>query len=118
MLRARRDTPAARWEHIGAAVGLSANACAQTHVRAVAKLRVFVLVCRPALCGGAPAVAGAFELACARPVDPLTPAERAVFEAVVLRRADDPTARGNWAVVQSACAKVAAHLAPDPEELR
>lgn len=114
VLAARQDAPDAPWTELAAAVGLSsANNAAQVHVRAVTKLRVFLFVHRPDLCGSKGAIAEAFERACGRPVDPLTPAEQRVFRVVVLDRTTAANAPGHWTDIQSACRKVAAHLAPD-----
>lgn len=113
VLAARQESPAAPWAEVAAPLGLTANTAAQVHVRAVAKLRVFLFVHHPALCGSKAAIAEAFEWAGGRPVEPLTPAEQRVFRAVVLDRTAAANAPGHWTDIQTACRKVASHLAPD-----
>ncbi len=111
VLVARQELPDASWAEVAANTDLpSPNAAAQVHVRAVSKLRVFLMVHCPELCGSAVAVADAFERACDRDVDPLTAAERRVFRAVILDRTTAATAAGHWTDIQTACRKVAAHL--------
>ncbi len=113
-LTARQDSPSATWAEIAADHGLkSADNAAQLHHRGLSKLRVFLMVNHPDLCGSRVQVAEAFERACAAGArEPLTPAERRVFRAVVLDQSTPATAPGHWTDIQSACRKVAALLSP------
>jgi DNA-directed RNA polymerase specialized sigma24 family protein len=113
-LTARQDSPSATWKDIAHEYGLkTADNAAQLHHRGLSKLRVYLMVRHPDLCGSQVDIADAFERACdAGAREPLTPAERRVFRAVVLDRTTDATAPGHWTDVQSACRKVAALLTP------
>lgn len=113
-LTARLDAPSAMWADLAADHGLrSADNAAQLHHRGLSKLRVFLMVHHPDLCGSKAHLADMFERACAAGArEPLTPAERRVFRAVVLDRTTAPTAPGHWTDIQSACRKVAALLTP------
>lgn len=113
-LTARLDAPTAKWADIAADHELrTADNAAQLHHRGLSKLRVYLMVRHPDLCGSKVHVAEAFERACdAAAREPLTPAERRVFRAVVIDRTTSATAPGHWTDIQSACRKVAALLSP------
>lgn len=113
VLTARLDSPDATWADLAAGLGITSANAAQLNVRGVSKLRVYLMVRHPELCGSRSHIADAFEWACQRAVDPLDDAERRVFRAVVLDRTARATDPGLWTTVQSACRKVAAHLPPE-----
>jgi DNA-directed RNA polymerase specialized sigma24 family protein len=109
VLRARLAAPGDSWAAVAAGLGLTPSGCAVTHCRAVPKLRVFLFTSRPALIGGAGAIAVAFERARHDSRAPLTGLEAEAFEQLVIRRAAYRR-RGSRAALRGACAKVAGHL--------
>ncbi|MCW7943476.1 hypothetical protein AAW14_15870 [Streptomyces hygroscopicus] len=111
VVRARLALPDRTWGEIGTALGLPGPRCAVAHCRAVAKLRVALLLHHPELVGGESALRRAMEQAARVPRNPLTDAEADVFRRAVLDRRTDHRRR-NWpTLLRSACTKVVGHLA-------
>ncbi|MCX4092340.1 sigma-70 family RNA polymerase sigma factor [Nocardia sp. alder85J] len=104
------------WKDLAPRFGLSPAACAVVHCRAIPKLRVFLFQhCRSAL-GGPAVIADAYRRACADPAEPLSGAERAAFEFVVLAGRTDYRRRGWQAHLRRACTLVAVHLRGDVDD--
>ena len=112
LLAGRLDHPDLDWAALGTLNGLSGEACAQAHGRAITKLRMTLLVNAPDMFGGPTAIAAACTRAAASRSNPLTPGEEAVFRAVVLGRRD--YRRKGWLnALRSACHKVVRELDRD-----
>lgn len=100
----------ADWQSIGQRLGITANAAAVTHCRAIPRLRVFLFLFRPNLLGGIDAVRAAFEEARQHSSSGLTDGEAAAFERIILHR-DDRYRPLQWKVdLRAACGKVAKKL--------
>jgi hypothetical protein len=105
----RLAEPDASWQDIGDRVGITASACAVVHCRAVPKLRVFLFQHHKDALGGPAAVADAF----GRAGTALGPAEREVFDVVVLQGRTDYRRRGWQANLRRACGVVIQHVDPE-----
>jgi RNA polymerase sigma-70 factor, ECF subfamily len=110
LIQQRHDAPRNSWGDIGRIFGMSENYCAKTYGRAIQKFRVFLFLHQPDLCGSRVAIEQAFNVACGNVDDPLTAAEAEAFRMVILQQVAEPTARGYWTHLQSACTKVVLRL--------
>jgi RNA polymerase sigma factor (sigma-70 family) len=106
----RLDHPDDTWDRIGERLALTGTACAVAHSRGVPKLRVHLFTSAPALLGGPTAVRTAFGRAAADRSQPLSPAEREVFQRVILAGDTRFRPRGWQLHLRAACGKVARYL--------
>lgn len=113
VLQVRLENSDMNWSDIGKLLGISGNAGAVTHWRAVRSFRVYLFVHQPSRFGDATTVAEAFDRASRRAVNPLTQQEREAFLLVIIERKKDPHARGNLGPLRDACEKVAVELELD-----
>ncbi|GHH42665.1 RNA polymerase sigma factor [Lentzea cavernae] len=102
---ARLAADGVTWDEIGLPLGLTGAACAVLHSRAVPKIRVHLLCHRADDIGGLEAIEAAYLEA-----EGLSPAERDVFEAIVLRRAPTYRRRGWHVALRRACTVVAERM--------
>ncbi|MFC4071546.1 RNA polymerase sigma factor [Actinoplanes subglobosus] len=109
VLEARLDHPDESWEKLGVRLGAAAGACAVAHLRAVPKLRVFVLETDPGLVAGPDALAAAYRRALVA-AQPLTEAEAEAFRMVILQRRSGYRRVGWRTALRAACAKVVENL--------
>lgn len=110
VLQARLESPDRTWDEIGQGLRLSAKNCAVIHLRAILNLRVFIFIKEPGRCGGARAIADAFEAAVQRRLNPLTQHEADAFRSTVIDRTSDPFKRGILNLLRQGCTKVAYEL--------
>jgi len=113
VVQARLRRPGVGWEQLAAELGMTANACAVAHCRAIPKIRVHALTHHLTELGEE-RVRAAFRAARPGP-PPLTPAEAEAFAMVVLRGRADYRRRGWRGALRSAAAAVLARL--DSEEI-
>lgn len=107
---ARLAEPEPSWEAIGARHGLTANAAAVTHCRAIPRLRVFLVTHQPDRLGGRETIAEAFAEAQHADDDPLSADEAEVFRRIVLD-GDLRYRKVGWRLaLRSAAAKVVKHV--------
>jgi DNA-directed RNA polymerase specialized sigma24 family protein len=99
------------WESVSVETGLSREACAVHWVRAIPKLRLFLMVTHSRLVGGRQGLLEAFEKARRAVRGPLLPLEIEAFQHEVIERRT-PRRREGWTeALRSAAAKVVRHLA-------
>jgi RNA polymerase sigma factor (sigma-70 family) len=105
VLQMRLQNSELTWRELGDSLGLSPNACAVNHTRALPKLRVYLFTCRPEWLGGIPAIKAAFAQA-QKMTQSLSREEADVFERIVLRKEHNYSRSGWKTRLSSACTKV------------
>ncbi|QYO63449.1 sigma-70 family RNA polymerase sigma factor [Leptolyngbya sp. 7M] len=106
VLQMRLQNSELTWRELGDSLGLSANACAVNHTRALPKLRVYLFMYRPEWLGGDLAIRTAFAQAQRMTQSPLSREEAEVFEQIVLRQNHNYSRSGWKTRLSSACTKV------------
>lgn len=109
----RLSSPDTHWASAAADLGTTPAGCAVTHCRAVPKLRTFLFLQHQHVLGGPEAVEAAFRAAATALEEPLSVAERDVFEQVVIAGRRDYRRRGWQANLRRACGRVVRHLDRD-----
>jgi hypothetical protein len=110
-IRHKNDTG---WEAVSARLKLPRDSCALHWVRALPKLRVYVLLTRPDMVGGRSAIREAYQSACKDAKRPLLPLEAEVFRHEILERRPTPRREGWREGLRSAAAKVIRYLQFEP----
>lgn len=110
ILKVRLNHPDDTWPEIASLVALSAENCAQRHLRGIIDFRVYLFLQHPSLLGNREDIIAAFERACCRPIAPLTGSEAEIFRRAVLDRTLSPLKRGVIGPMRVACQKTAQEL--------
>jgi len=111
---ARLARPEPSWEEVGVRLGITANAAAVTHCRAIPRLRVYLILHAVERLGGLDAVAEAFDGARHDLDDPLSDDEAEVFERIVLR-GERNYRRVGWRLALRAAATKVVQRLPLPD---
>jgi hypothetical protein len=103
----------ATWNGISARVGISPNNCAVHWLRAIPKLRIFLLIWQPNLVGGMTAVRAGYDQALIDHRQRLLPLEAEAFRNDIIERRPPRRQNGWQEALRSATAKVFRYLEAD-----